>query len=79
MIKRIHSSLLKWVMLGVVMSTSLHAAASELSESLKKSDRIVNTIKMGKSVCLVAFNNRFIMTELFQCNLQRLISSHVSR
>ena len=41
MIKRIHSSLLKWVMLGVVMSTSLHAAASELSESLKKSDHVL--------------------------------------
>ena len=41
MIKLIHSSLLKWVMLGVVMSTSLHAAASELSESLKKSDHVL--------------------------------------
>ena len=41
MIKLIHSSLLKWVMLGVVMSTSLHATASELSQSLKKSDHVL--------------------------------------
>ena len=41
MIKLIHSSLLKWVMLGVVISTSLHASASELSESLKKSDHVL--------------------------------------
>jgi len=37
MIKRIQSSLLKWVMLGVVMTGSFQASASELSESLKKS------------------------------------------
>jgi len=37
MIKRIQSSLLKWLMLGVVMTGSFQASASELSESLKKS------------------------------------------
>jgi len=41
MIKRIQSSLLKWVMLGVVMTGSFQASASELSESLKKSDSVL--------------------------------------
>jgi len=41
MIKLIQSSLLKWVMLGVVMTGSFHASASELSESLKKSDYVL--------------------------------------
>ena len=41
MIKRIQSSLLKWVMLGVVMTGSFQASASELSESLKKSDAVL--------------------------------------
>ena len=41
MIKRIQSSLLKWLMLGVVMSGSFQASASELSESLKKSDSVL--------------------------------------
>ena len=41
MIKRIQSSLLKWVMLGVVMTGGFHASASELSESLKKSDYVL--------------------------------------
>jgi phosphohistidine phosphatase SixA len=41
MIKLIQSSLLKWVMLGLVMTGSFHASASELSESLKKSDYVL--------------------------------------
>ena len=41
MIKRIQSSLLKWLMLGVVMTGSFQASASELSESLKKSDSVL--------------------------------------
>ena len=41
MIKRIQSSLLKWVMLGVVMTGGFQASASELSESLKKSDYVL--------------------------------------
>jgi len=41
MIKRIQSSLLKWLMLGVVMTGSFQASASELSESLKKSDAVL--------------------------------------
>ena len=41
MIKLIQSSLLKWVMLGVVMTGSFHASASELSEPLKKSDYVL--------------------------------------
>jgi phosphohistidine phosphatase SixA len=41
MIKLIQSSLLKWVMLGVVMTGSFHASASELSESLKKTDYVL--------------------------------------
>ena len=41
MIKRIQSSVLKWLMLGVVMSGSFQASASELSESLKKSDSVL--------------------------------------
>ena len=41
MIKRIQSSLLKWVMLGVVMTGSFQASASELSEALKKSDYVL--------------------------------------
>lgn len=41
MIKRIQSSLLKWLMLGVVMTGSFLASASELSESLKKSDSVL--------------------------------------
>jgi len=41
MIKLIQSSLLKCLMLGMVMSASLHASASELSESLKKSDYVL--------------------------------------
>ena len=41
MIKRIQSSLLKWVMLGIFMTGSFHASASELSESLKKSDYVL--------------------------------------
>lgn len=41
MIKRIQSSLLKWVMLGVVMTGSFQVSASELSEALKKSDAVL--------------------------------------
>jgi len=41
MIQLIQSSLLKWVMLGIVMTGSFHASASELSESLKKSDYVL--------------------------------------
>jgi len=41
MIKRIQSSLLKWLMLGVVMTGSFQASASELSEALKKSDAVL--------------------------------------
>jgi len=41
MIKRILSSLLKWFMLGFVMTGSFQASASELSESLKKSDSVL--------------------------------------
>ena len=41
MIKRIQSSVLKWVMLGIFMTGSFHASASELSESLKKSDSVL--------------------------------------
>jgi len=41
MIKRIQSSLLKWLMLGFVMTGSFQASASELSESLKKSDSVL--------------------------------------
>ena len=41
MIKRIQSSLLKWVMLGVVMTGSFQASATELSEALKKSDAVL--------------------------------------
>ena len=41
MIKLIQSSLLKWVMFGVVMAGSFHASASELSEALKKSDYVL--------------------------------------
>ena len=41
MIKRIQSSLLKWVMLGVVMTGSFQVSASELSEALKKSDYVL--------------------------------------
>jgi phosphohistidine phosphatase SixA len=41
MIKLIQSSLLKWVMLGLVMTGSFHASASELSESLKKTDYVL--------------------------------------
>ena len=41
MIQLIQSSLLKWVMLGIVMSGSFHASASELSDSLKKSDYVL--------------------------------------
>ena len=41
MIKRIQSSVLKWLMLGVVMTGSFQASASELSESLKKSDYVL--------------------------------------
>jgi len=41
MIKRIQSSVLKWLMLGVVMTGSFQASASELSESLKKSDSVL--------------------------------------
>lgn len=41
MIKRIQSSVLKWLMLGVVMTGSFQASASELSESLKKSDAVL--------------------------------------
>ena len=41
MIKRIQSSLLKWVMLGVVMTGGFQASASELSASLKKSDYVL--------------------------------------
>ena len=41
MIKLFQSSLLKWVMLGVVMTGSFQASASELSESLKKSDAVL--------------------------------------
>ena len=41
MIKRIQSSLLKWLMLGVVMTGSFQASASELYESLKKSDSVL--------------------------------------
>ena len=41
MIKRIQTSLLKWVMFGLVMTGSFHASASELSESLKKSDYVL--------------------------------------
>ena len=41
MIKRIQSSVLKWLMLGVVMTGSFQASASELSEALKKSDAVL--------------------------------------
>ena len=41
MIKRIQSSLLKWLMLGVVMTGSFQVSASELSEALKKSDAVL--------------------------------------
>jgi len=41
MIQLIQSNLLKWVMLGIVMTGSFHASASELSESLKKSDYVL--------------------------------------
>jgi phosphohistidine phosphatase SixA len=41
MIKRIQSSLLKWVMLGVFMTGSFQVSASELSEALKKSDAVL--------------------------------------
>ena len=41
MIKLIQSSLLKWVMLGVVMTGSFQVSASELSEALKKSDAVL--------------------------------------
>jgi len=41
MIKRIQSSLLKWLMLGFVMTGSFQASASDLSESLKKSDSVL--------------------------------------
>ena len=41
MIKRIQSSLLKWVMLGVVMTGSFQVSASELPEALKKSDAVL--------------------------------------
>ena len=41
MIKRIQSSLLKWVMLGIVMTGSFQVSASELSEALKKSDAVL--------------------------------------
>ena len=41
MIKRIQSSLLEWVMLGVVMTGSFQVSASELSEALKKSDAVL--------------------------------------
>jgi phosphohistidine phosphatase SixA len=41
MIKLFQSSFLKWTMLGLVMSASLHASASELSEALKKSDYVL--------------------------------------
>jgi len=41
MIKRIQSSVLKWLILGVVMTGSFQASASELSESLKKSDAVL--------------------------------------
>ena len=41
MIKRIQSSVLKWLMLGVVMTGSFQVSASELSEALKKSDAVL--------------------------------------
>jgi len=41
MIQLIQSNLLKRVMLGIVMIGSFHACASELSESLKKSDYVL--------------------------------------
>jgi len=41
MIKLFQSSLLKWLMLGVVMTGSFQASASELSEALKKSDAVL--------------------------------------
>ncbi len=41
MIQLIQSNLLKRVMLGIVMIGSFHASASELSESLKKSDYVL--------------------------------------
>jgi phosphohistidine phosphatase SixA len=41
MIQLIQSSLLKWVMLGIVMSGSFNASASELSDSLKNSDYVL--------------------------------------
>ena len=41
MIKRIQSSVLKWLMLGVVMTGSFQASASELSEALKKLDAVL--------------------------------------
>jgi phosphohistidine phosphatase SixA len=41
MIKRIQSCLLKWVILGLAMTGSFHASASELSEALQKSDSVL--------------------------------------
>jgi len=41
MIKCIQSCLLKWVILGLVMTGNFHASASELSEALQKSDSVL--------------------------------------
>jgi phosphohistidine phosphatase SixA len=41
MIKLIQTNFTKWAVLGLVMFASFHASASELSESLKKSDYVL--------------------------------------
>ncbi len=41
MIKLIQTNILKWASLGVLVFAGLHVSASELSESLKKSDHVL--------------------------------------
>jgi phosphohistidine phosphatase SixA len=41
MIKLIQTNILKWAILGVFVFAGLHVSASELSESLKKSDHVL--------------------------------------